>query len=1362
MSEPEPKWPSPNDDEFPADLRGATNLVRDLELLRSKDYKEKVLKENARIRERLTGKLQDVRKKLDPKIRKYSEALLKELGKDPEDFYHLLSVYEYLPATNYDVALFVRYSDFLNFTDVVILFDFLVENFQSKFDSSLLIALVNETNFSKYLNRVLRYPGLSRRYPDEKERKKGVLKIVERLVNRPIREVYALLGDDVFKKYFAGLKKIYPQEASVSGLLHIVAQNHEDIIQTYEKKVDTKEIEAVFGDLYKGNEIVFIFAKSLNEEAFLKTLTVMKNLKKKRPYEILKAHSFTHIFDALNAPNAPDPETTADFINWLENSAVFNFASIGVLATAYRRMAMAFGKENFMTEESNTQLKKFEQSTGLVIDMEYFLRKPDLYIWDDESLLTIVRLREAFDFRLNVKNLENTKKIVESIATEGLLEILLNSDYAPLLDSLVRDIDYEDGGKIEDLAAVFSAYHSLKAVEKDIPAARDILTKLRERGVRVSCYSNSNELRKLLGPMNTKPELLDKFLEIAELYEWDKITLKDFYRFERATKTVRTWLLDRKKAKVLKGVLQSYNLPVRVKFLLEFASQVQVRKGMSEIYEKLKTPKLKAFYKNNQKLFAATSSGYYYRLEAVVSLYEAFEKNPSMLLHAKRWVSLGHSIYSDFVDIDFSVLEDSRFNRCKHVFEKLGIKYLTVDIALFSKVLDTLEHFEDPAFHEFLKVFRTNYDLEVDSTRESLLLLKCFKTQAERSFLMSSGSSNFYTWAKKYGYELDLENIEEFMVLAKHPKLKDSVEKFVDFFKVKSVASQVRALKGFSFDLSGVKKRGFNFLSEMAELTDSGKMRLLMSRKCREVLDYLHSNLDYVFSIADIYPLLTILGSTSLQKAIKKPSFAKTFRKFREYDSRILRSKEIYFRFGLIDSIVVISENLKEFEKLMAHFSKEFSFRLDSASVVSIWFLLTQPRSREKVFEPGFVKTVKTLMKNQAYKFNLDHVHTLIYLSEHPEIIGPLFSKDMNNFLRDAGINLRGEDLVLRLVLYRQYENTELREVVISDEFKTFKQNLLHNYGLGSSAFNPEMMVLMMDHPEVMEFLDGINLDFGFYDSRTLHFFDSMPNLIGLAATNAELHVNSLSAKYEDYSFNPYEALTWIKLIKKYPDVNLFMEKVAEAVNVIGEENINLNKIYMFLVLGTKFEKNRTVIEDRVKPLFKDDVHRVDHNFSSYMSYNKIGNFNLVELNKISLLLDWFEDGGNCKTIGSMIHKDVEEFHQTELGSLFTLESNARVKHKEYPPRITFNNGNYLAPPEAANQYGMSTSLVHLHAVSFASGKFAGPSGGRFSSNADIMNAQKEGLSSTVITSLSKTEFAVHFYNPRGDVVFLGRYQYSI
>ena len=130
------------------------------------------------------------------------------------------------------------------------------------------------------------------------------------------------------------------------------------------------------------------------------------------------------------------------------------------------------------------------------------------------------------------------------------------------------------------------------------------------------------------------------------------------------------------------------------------------------------------------------------------------------------------------------------------------------------------------------------------------------------------------------------------------------------------------------------------------------------------------------------------------------------------------------------------------------------------------------------------------------------------------------------------------------------------------------------------------------------------------------------------------------------------------------------------------------------------------------------------------------------------------------KQIGNAIQKDVEEELTTELGGLVRWNADGSIAFDYLPSEHNFSNGAYRMPQRLKNHAVGALGTTHQHALKYNNADSASPSGSMFRMGADVSVAAIFKVDGVLITSIKKGQFAVHFYNERKDVVFVGVYDY--
>ncbi|MBW3021371.1 HEAT repeat domain-containing protein [Candidatus Woesearchaeota archaeon] len=249
---------------------------------------------------------------------------------------------------------------------------------------------------------------------------------------------------------------------------------------------------------------------------------------------------------------------------------------------------------------------------------------------------------------------------------------------------------------------------------------------------------------------------------------------------------------------------------------------------------------------------------------------------------------------------------------------------------------------------------------------------------------------------------------------------------------------------------------------------------------------------------------------------------------------------------------------------------------------------------------------------------------------------------------------------------------------------------------------------------------------------------------------------------------SPEAVLTQVYLNKDvYRDIPAIENKLEIYYNNQGPK-IGTHQVYTLSRLSEEdLTFNRAELENQIQ------IPGTDPN-TEYQFQNIKQRLSPIEIKKVQILTESFQDTSIRQGIGSLIGQDLSEQasfqgvrkdgtqgniqvngHQTELGGLVFIDQNKKLNFLPYEPLEAKDNGEYPHSAVWESHVRNSFADFHLHAVTLNMAE-SRPSG----EGGDLSVAANANTDGIVITAKGPGKFHAHYYTPRGDVVFVGEYTY--
>lgn len=702
-------------------------------------------------------------------------------------------------------------------------------------------------------------------------------------------------------------------------------------------------------------------------------------------------------------------------------------------------------------------------------------------------------------------------------------------------------------------------------------------------------------------------------------------------------------------------------------------------------------------------------------------------------------------IYAENPQIFVDLATDPELAKVYEKFIKLyGINGDACDL-LPSDSIDELKTFTENDFYLWTKTICETYGCEISDKSEVRFFYRMHSDEDLRLFLISQESKNFFEEAKQSEQRYSCIFLNE---LHEDVQSRDLLF-YVGFLK-----------KNYQIDLSERLSHHEKLLADMSmfeqdpspiEYVQGLQMSgLLETIKDQETIRKFHEFSDkYNIRIRKygFLDFLFLIKSPEYYECIISDDFISFYNKF------INDFPDFAYLVGAIPYILNAYETGNFFDivgKLQTNLDPDISVK-DIEDIDTVILFSKTPKLLDQILKLDF-KYKWRAFKEKNDSANLENILAVYQISLNNVSLDNLYEDVFETFLIQV-LQKTKFSFKERIQMYRYYYNPNTRQSLLSQDYR----NLLATIKIDMLDFDTiKSLLFLVTHPHVIKPYQDFKYD-------TI-INDVLPSLELIELDEKILIYRDILLTTLPYIYSVADGFALRELTSIYPTPTKFQEACeALRANLIKagvkvEDLIYAEKYYindLFHALADEFEFSyaRDNLEKVLASSFENDVHRTDSNFFGYSSYNELEKWNLFELNKavrIKTILD--DDKKLRQFIGQKIQEDVEEEITTELGGLVT--SSGRFQY--IAPEIFISNGTYILDQSLFNQAYTSLGTMHQHATKYNSRAFASPSGSIFKSGGDITSSANIKVDGIVITSLQEGLFAVHMYNDRKDVLFLG------
>ncbi|MBF0105018.1 MAG: hypothetical protein HQM16_06785 [Deltaproteobacteria bacterium] len=1377
---------------------------------------------------RIAGTMATPGQNLSDDVNRVIDEIFRDKPSEKQRFLYLLSVYHFEPKNPADVFAVSENVDLLSYRPVMLFYDYLVRELGYRFEGSF-PALVNIMLKYDEMRMQLDYEIVSIAFKkisgqgseiSEVQLQEQVQREFEAAQVTLFNELSGSIKSDHFKNKLQSFLKKYPVPLSMDGILLVEAMDDASLSEVISSSSSLEWVEEQAGDLYAGNEMTLILAQNLCAEGFNNFIQLMGTLTMPRRSECLTLEFFERL---------QSNKDMADFLafwNWLEKHFIgepLPMASLTTLLSNWRdlRENNRTAADELYSDKTALQIKALAKELGQPVDENSVLEGISSFLWADDEISALRLIKQNYALSFTNINVSGIRQTIRPLIAEGLIADITSPDMIAIYTAAAKG-GHIGSGPVDYLDSFLPTRIGLKLLEKKVPGSRPILKELVRTGVTLrplmvlqhtSLLPDQDAKKgkttqpeeestsplwpyfiKIILALKDNPVLIAQWQELSAVYGFggDVIALKDWVDLPQSK---RERALSSRTKEVADMLVADYDYKIDVAGVVSLADKMESDAAFKEAIETALLPSCRDFYRDNQKLFAiradAFTDEHEDRVLAITRLYKKSLDNKAYLRWAKKWHSHRQDIGPYFTSPDFEphlkILDDPNLGMLLLKMAELSIDQplQAWNLHKIEFLLNDFELFNTAEFSNFAEMCFSVYGIYRWPDR-IFQIFSLYKMGEYTTFLGDKRTHHFLAGLKKYGFSFFDDGTNSLEAACRNLKelfdtkgLLETAERIgtaynidlvgqirkVETIETGSFLDQIAALR------TSLKKRGFDFISELKTMIERGEAEVLFNQETLALKKFCEDNYGYRFSILDMHPLITISRNPEIIKAVKSPEMKEIITCVQDEIKKESenRGRSLGFNFSIAGFIVDLIGLKTEFQTLLTVLREKYHYSFTNPNdLIFLSDLLKHEEFVASLRDARTQQTFEKMQKEQGYAFKVRDIYVLFYLAAHAGLVDQIYDKRLDVIAeRVFGTPLK-HDLETRIWFEALCRDEHTRDLLTSEAFRVIKERMRGKISIMGGVANAGGYLQFLETPETLDFLEKVNFKFYGGAVRSSGFFESVPSLKQMVRLKAGDYILALSHAFEVinkkreihlwYAFDPLDGPAWEGIIAQYTDINDFVKEVIAFSEKTGVHRLAANDIYLGLILKDRLITDRKLLESAVSGSFDQDIHRSDSNFDSYHSYNDPSKFTLMQLNKIHLLQQWLMTAAARDQLGRFIHKDVIENPQTELGSVIVLNPQGQLEHHEYPAHQEFNNGSYKVPPEARMDYAVSVATGHLHALKFNMASAAGPSGGRFTLGGDMTVAQVERTDAFVATSLSENEFAVHFYTAEGNVIFLGRY----
>lgn len=670
-----------------------------------------------------------------------------------------------------------------------------------------------------------------------------------------------------------------------------------------------------------------------------------------------------------------------------------------------------------------------------------------------------------------------------------------------------------------------------------------------------------------------------------------------------------------------------------------------------------------------------------------------------------------------------------------------------------------------PEVKKWMALVAQAFEIELKKYSDAKRLAEYYQNPEFRTFLQSKEAKEFFDEMKKQGQKYSLWELDD---MFEHFKNRDML-KYGSVLKEKygiDVHKAEGGIIGGFFTVLGVG-RDVNGLEYLRILKQYGFLSDLDDPSTHQRFQALREKLDVKANRNSLLYFFHINRHPDFYKRLISEPFLAFLKKFRE------TCPEFYVSFETAEELLQAFETGDVLGVLKTiHDVLDPGLNISEPDDLEVLLLIAKtPSLLAEITSDTFKKQWEGLKeKRKGQKPEFSDILVLLHLHESGMEPDVLYGEDFSEFAMRV-LQRKNISLSHRAKLFSYYQDPLLKGKLVSELFRN-TLGLLGQTGLSVTPNIIPLVLFFMDHPQLIAAFKQIEKD----QIVAVHSLDDSRGyaMDALAVSNV---LKSFALLQEDpqvkefrkileknLPYRPHigDGIALKSLTERFKDKKEFQTACKEAAKKLskGEQHFPLNDL-LFLFGPAPMEFDRATLEKDVGAGFAHDVHRTDSNFFSYRSYNDLSKLTIFELNKIKTLRNAFtNNAGLRQQVGAEIIRDIEKARTTELGGVVAMQNDGSVAFHYIPSESAFENGAYQLPTEVHDRGPGSLGMFHQHATQLDSRSFASPSGSIFRHGGDITVATVYQVDGVLITSLGKGKFAVHFYNEKRDVAFVGVFEY--
>ncbi|MBI4411850.1 MAG: hypothetical protein HY541_05145 [Deltaproteobacteria bacterium] len=1023
-----------------------------------------------------------------------------------------------------------------------------------------------------------------------------------------------------------------------------------------------------------------------------------------------------------------------------------------------------------------TDIKQWAVELQVTVNPELIFR----YLWNEKEKETWQALTALYPLRMTDDNyVENKDAVTDLLDPKWAphLQILLDPHLAPLITALADAKTGNVGTKENTGPSLISLFEStalLKSIDDD-KAALVILGDLHKMGVVMKSFDlkiYSPSIRALLLQMTNEPSMLKELEALITGYRLrGRIDLPGIIEFFRLPADNRKILLDPQSI----DSFNSWMDPLHTQFayqlqysdLLKWYSTGYDERLRGLLLSLLTDPEGGRFTQEMMGILEISSADINIIL-IMVEVYQQYRNGrdwPQTLWGLKKLApETGHfSRHSfDLSDAQFKTLNDDRF---QSFVKELPFEGTLNDVLSLTRDYTENKAFQNPDFVPFVRQVASDYQFSYTNPFQISALLEVYEDTEKRAFLLKPEVIEFNREeASRLKQPFSGVNFDDFYSLYTHRDLLKLSQMLKEVYGVDSGQS-VSERNDVMFSGHAKSIKGLDYL---AQIRASGLEVVLSDESNQEFYRYLHDTFGVGLNREELLLFGMLVQRDRFREEIESDAFGefvKALKKeFSGYRVTIENLSEINDAKNHADFFDVARRLFTAYPELKGQMKGDYG------QLELIVDLSANPPLLEKILSDEFRALVLSLQQGYGYAVTMGDLWAIYQLMQHNIPVAELFAPDFDRFLSATlSVTVKALPLGTLIQIHEIYQNPLDRDLLLSEDFNTIRYRLTAGGKSAFPVYHLKDVLILLKHPEQSETVIKQLADMGVGTSPLFRSLggdlqadialSTLPSLIYMTGNPKAEAAKTTLHKYFRFTDHVNDGFVYEQLTTRYTAAQLEKRCKERAGLLKDTGDLCLNDIY-YALMSDAFDGNRGHLTSALSGAFAGDIHRTDHNFYSYDSYNNLSRFNLAELNKMGDLAGALGKNDELrKIIGQGIREDIETAIDTELGGIVN-GSGAKMEIAYLSPETSYFNGAYTPTQETIDQLTTSAVFFHQHAASYDSADYASPSGSLFQEGADITFAKTYAVDGIVITSIREGAFAVHFYNERGDVAFLGAFDY--